>query len=385
MNFGDSVLNWFSQHGRTDLPWQENPTPYRVWVSEIMLQQTQVATVIPYYQRFLRRFPDAGRLAGAPLDQVLSLWAGLGYYARARNLHRAAILVRDDHAGELPHDIELLNALPGIGRSTAGAILALSSGQRHAILDGNVKRVLTRYHGVTGWPGEGTVERKLWALAEKHTPVKSLARYTQAIMDLGATVCTRVHPVCHRCPLAADCVAHAQGRETDYPTPKPHQTLPVRSAILLMLRNERGETLLEQRPQTGIWGGLWSLPEYPHNATKNDLRDGSLQRFGCLLSHIEYWPVLRHSFSHFHLDITPVSARAKSSSSCVMEPGSAVWYNMDALAACGVATPVKKLLVSLTAKHRSRHDPYGILRQTRQAGRRHEISTLPGGTRQENF
>ena len=377
-SFSDKVLAWFALHGRKGLPWQENPTPYRVWISEIMLQQTQVATVIPYYQRFMQRFPDLPDLAAAPLDEVLSLWSGLGYYARARNLHRAALVIRDQHRGKFPQTIETLNELPGIGRSTAGAILALASNQHHAILDGNVKRVLARYHGVTGWPGARIIEEKLWSLAEAHTPAKRVAQYTQAIMDLGATVCTRTQSVCQECPLALDCVARVQGCVTAYPTPKPRKTLPVRSSVFVMLRNARGEVLLEQRPPAGIWGGLWSLPEYSGNTTKHDLQHWCKQHFGCTVTDITYWPVLRHSFSHFHLDITPVSARVDTSLSMVMEHKATVWYNIKLPSARGMAAPVKYLLTLLSDENRSPHDPHGALRQTRQRSRGPKVSTLPG-------
>ena len=215
--FGRRVLDWFDAHGRKRLPWKENPTPYRVWVSEIMLQQTQVAAVIPYYERFVARFPDLVDLAAADLDEVLGLWAGLGYYARARHLHEAARIVRDRHGGELPLDSVLLQALPGIGRSTAGAILALAAGQRQPILDGNVKRLLARFAAVEGWPGQPQVLAALWALAECYTPAERVADYTQAMMDLGAMICTPRRPRCDRCPLADGCAAHDQGRESDYP------------------------------------------------------------------------------------------------------------------------------------------------------------------------
>lgn len=343
----DSLLDWFDQHGRKDLPWQADPTSYRVWISEIMLQQTQVATVIPYYQRFLRRFPDAQSLAAATLDEVLHLWAGLGYYARARNLHRTAIILRDHYHGQFPFDIEALKRLPGIGRSTAGAILALAAGQRHAILDGNVKRVLARFHALTGWPGRAEIEQKLWTLAEYHTPVTRAGDYTQAIMDLGATVCARARPACHACPLAGTCAAHAQGREMDYPTPKPRKALPVRSTTLLMLRNEQREILLEQRPPAGIWGGLWSLPECAHSEAE-DIERWCRDTLGYLVSDIEYRPALRHSFSHFHLDITPVQAHVSEIVSAVMEPRLTVWYNNKTPGARGLAAPVKRLLAMLS-------------------------------------
>ena len=217
------MIAWFAQHGRKDLPWQQDPTPYRVWVSEIMLQQTQVRTVIPYYQRFMQAFPDLRALAAAPLDQVLHHWSGLGYYARARNLHRAAQRIRDDHAGRFPEDIEVVMRLPGIGRSTAGAVLSLACGQRHAILDGNVKRVLARFHAVEGWPGKTAVLEQLWALAEAATPQRDVAAYNQAMMDLGATLCRRGTPECPSCPLQSDCRACKLGRQSEFPAPRPRR------------------------------------------------------------------------------------------------------------------------------------------------------------------
>lgn len=342
------VLDWFASHGRKDLPWQIDPSPYRVWVSEIMLQQTQVVTVIPYYHRFMQRFPDAQQLAAAPLDDVLHLWSGLGYYARARNLHRTALLVRDRYHGRFPLDIEALQQLPGIGRSTAAAILALAAGQRHAILDGNVKRVLARVHAVAGWPGSADIQAKLWALAEAHTPAAHVDRYTQGIMDLGATVCTRTRPTCQRCPLQDLCAAHAQGRATDYPAPKPRASRPLRHTLLLMLQNSRGEVLLEQRPPAGIWGGLWSFPECIADASVPDVRQWCAAYLGYSLEGLEYWPVLRHSFSHFDLDITPAQARVgKTHTARVMEARPTVWYNNTLNDACGLAAPVKRLLNTL--------------------------------------
>ena len=259
--FAERLLAWFADHGRHDLPWQRDPSPYGVWVSEIMLQQTQVATVIPYYERFMARFPDLAALAEAPLDEVLAHWSGLGYYARARNLHRAARQAMAEHGGRLPETIDALQALPGIGRSTAGAILSLALGQRHPILDGNVKRVLARHAAVAGWPGKAAVQRTLWELAEARTPRRRVADYNQAMMDLGATLCTRARPACERCPVAADCRAREQGLQTDYPGPRPRRELPERQVQMLLVRDPQGRVLLERRPPQGVWGGLWCLPE----------------------------------------------------------------------------------------------------------------------------
>ena len=260
-DFATSLLAWFDQHGRRDLPWQRAINPYRVWVSEIMLQQTQVATVIPYFERFTGRFPTLAELASADLDEVLHHWTGLGYYARGRNLHKAARVVVADHQGELPRCVEVLQSLPGIGRSTAGAIAAIAYGIRAPILDGNVKRVLTRFHAVAGYPGVPAVARTLWQLADQHTPARRVADYTQAIMDLGATVCVRNGPSCHRCPIQTGCEALEAGVVDAYPGKKPRKNKPVRAARLFVLHDGRGGCLLEQRPENGIWGGLWTPPE----------------------------------------------------------------------------------------------------------------------------
>jgi A/G-specific adenine glycosylase len=309
-----------------------------------MLQQTQVATVIPYYQRFIARFPDVIALADAELDEVLHLWSGLGYYARARNLHKAARVLRDRHDGRMPEDFDSVQALPGIGRSTAGAILALSSGRRHPILDGNVKRVLARFGAVAGWPGQTRVLAELWQLAEKYTPTDRVADYTQAIMDLGAMVCTRGRPLCRSCPLVEGCTAHAQGRVADFPAPKPRRELPVRASRVLLLKTTTGEVLLEQRPPAGIWGGLWSFPECPAEAEPAAwCRD----RLGLGVTDIQPWSVLRHTFSHFHLDITPVRATVTDNANAVMEASCFVWYNTRQPDERGLAAPVKRLLTIL--------------------------------------
>ena len=342
--FAARLLAWFAGHGRTDPPWQREPTPYRVWVSEIMLQQTQVATVIPYFVRFTARFPDAAALSAAPLDEVLHLWSGLGYYARARNLHRAACEIRDAHGGELPRDIDTLQTLPGIGRSTAGAILSLACSQRHPILDGNVKRVLTRYHAVEGWPGESAVQRRLWGLAEAHTPHAKVDRYTQAIMDLGATLCTRSRPRCADCPVSKDCAARAAGRQADFPYPKPRRALPVRATTFLILRNEQGDVLLQRRPPSGVWGGLWGFPECP---VEWDPRHWCEEKLGVGVQSLETLAPLRHTFSHFHLDITPVHIETAAIGASVMEPGGTLWYNGNPSQAVGLAAPVSKLLTRL--------------------------------------
>jgi len=342
--FAARLLDWQRRHGRHDLPWQRDPTPYRVWVSEIMLQQTQARTVVPYYERFLARFPDVRTLAAAHLDEVLHLWSGLGYYARARNLHAAAGRICAEHDGELPQELERLKDLPGIGRSTAGAILALSRGQRHPILDGNVRRVLARYHAIDGWSGERQVEQRLWTLAESHTPDRDIARYTQAMMDLGATVCVRVRPSCERCPLEADCRARLLGRERELPAPRPRKQLPVRRARMLIAVNDEGAVLLEQRAPAGVWGGLWSFPELQEEETAAEWLQ---RRLGCRGGDPLEWPVLRHTFTHFHLDIVPLLARVPAAPASVMEQPGFVWYKDDARLALGLATPVRSLIAQL--------------------------------------
>ena len=344
--FARRLLAWHARHGRHDLPWQRRRTPYRVWVSEIMLQQTQVASVIPYYARFLARFPDVAALAAAPVDEVLHLWTGLGYYARARNLHQAAKQIVAEHAGRFPTKFEQVADLPGIGRSTAGAILALSRGQRQPILDGNVKRVLARYHAVAGWPGDKQVEEKLWALAESHTPKARLADYTQAIMDLGATLCTRSKPDCGRCPLAASCRAHALGHETAYPGARPRKTLPLKRTRMLMLVRD-GAVLLTRRPPSGVWGGLWGFPEIDPGA---DARAWCRERLGAVPRASTAWPVLRHTFSHFHLDIEPVRVELRRSSAAVRDMEGEKWVRLGSEVRLGLPAPVKSLLERLATE-----------------------------------
>jgi A/G-specific adenine glycosylase len=337
------LLAWFERHGRHDLPWQHPRSPYRVWVSEIMLQQTQVSTVIPYFERFMERFPDIPSLARASRDEVLHLWTGLGYYARARNLHRAAQQIEDQHQGRFPRDFDAVLALPGIGRSTAGAILAQALDQRYAILDGNVKRVLTRYHAISGWPGSKPVENTLWQLAEAATPSQRVADYTQAIMDLGATVCGRT-PACNVCPLRTACRAYAEGNPRAFPTPRPRKTLPVRETTMLLLQNPEGLLLLEQRPAVGIWGGLWSLPECPPEEEPAEFCQSTL---GLVMQNAKPGPRLRHTFSHFHLDISTLRAAVVIAKQTIMEGRPQVWYNCEQPDVRGLPAPVKTLLADL--------------------------------------
>ncbi len=343
--FSDSVLHWFDKHGRKELPWQQQAESYRIWISEIMLQQTRVQTVIPYFERFMQRFPDVLSVANAAQDEVLHHWSGLGYYARARNLHKAAIQIRDQYDGKFPDRLEALEQLPGIGRSTAGAILSLALNQRHAILDGNVKRVLARVHLVEGWSGQSAVLKTLWKWAETHTPESRVANYNQAMMDLGATLCSRSKPECHRCPLQTTCGAYAQNRQSELPAPKPRKDLPVRPvAMLLLVNQDRQEVLLQRRPTTGIWGGLWSFPEYTDMTAMESWCD---QNQVNIESGLEPWPVVRHTFSHFHMDITPCRVQVDNPMSSVMEGAQSVWYNVEHPESLGLAAPVKRLLERL--------------------------------------
>lgn len=339
LSFSQRLLNWYALHGRHDLPWQQDRNLNRVWVSEIMLQQTQVATVIPYFERFMLRFPNTRALADASQDEVLHLWTGLGYYARARNLHKAAQIIRDEYGDQFPEDFDSVLALPGIGRSTAGAILAQALGQRHVILDGNVKRVLTRLYAIEGWPGKKAVENQLWELAELLTPKENLTDYTQAIMDLGATACARKSN-CPTCPMTDLCAAYGLEQVSIYPTPKARKTLPVKETQMLILLQENGDILLQQRPPSGIWGGLWSLPEY----TEDNIQQWCEQQLGLIIHDYETQPVLRHTFSHFHLDITPIVSRIKSPANHVMEATNRVWYNTQRPKSLGLPAPVLKIL-----------------------------------------
>ena len=340
-DFSTRLLAWFDLHGRKDLPWQVSD-PYCVWVSEIMLQQTQVRTVIPYYERFMASFPDVASLAAADLDTVLDHWSGLGYYARARNLHKAAKVLCDEFGGEFPRDLDSACSLPGIGRSTAGAILSLAFGSRHAILDGNVKRVLARHRAIAGWPGESSVSKQLWEMAEENTPHVRVAEYTQAIMDLGATVCTRSKPRCESCPLYSDCAANAAASIDQFPGRKPRKDRPLRRTTMVLAVN-KGAVYLERRPPAGIWGGLWSLPEL----NGDTLGEWCRNTFDADNKASESWQTLRHSFSHYELDIEPVVVRIDAQSRKVADSSDATWHRLDAPPPGGIAAPVQKLLNTL--------------------------------------
>lgn len=343
-SFSERLLHWFDQHGRHDLPWQHPRTPYRVWLAEIMLQQTQVQTVLPYYARFLAALPTLRDLAAAEHDAVMALWSGLGYYARARNLHAAAKQCVALHDGDLPADFDALAALPGIGRSTAGAILAQAHGQRFAILDGNVKRVLSRYHGVRGWPGSGPIEKQLWLHAEAHLPAERLADYTQAIMDFGATLCTRSEPACVLCPMQDDCVARIEGLTEVLPESKPGKPLPTRHCVLLIANDPEGRVLLMRRPPAGVWAGLWSLPEcVDHDAA----RDWLQRHLDADFDHAQAHPELDHVFSHYRLRAEPLHWRGVQERARVADNPDLRWIAYNELARIGLPSPIRKLLVSL--------------------------------------
>lgn len=336
-----ALLAWHDRHGRHDLPWQHPRSAYRVWLSEIMLQQTQVATVIPYFQRFIEALPTLPDLAAAEEDRVLALWSGLGYYRRARFAHDTARRCVAQHDGDLPRDFDALVALPGIGRSTAGAILAQAHGMRYAILDGNVKRVLTRYHGIHGYPGTSAIEKRLWERAWQHTPHERVADYTQAIMDLGATVCTRSRPDCAACPLAASCVAHRDGLTAALPERKPSRILPERHTVMLMIVDGAQRILLEKRGPHGVWSGLWSLPE----SAREDAAVDAAARLACVGAP-ERLEGFAHTFSHYRLHVTPMRFDGATSRPGIADNGRYRWCTRDRLTELGLPAPVRTLLES---------------------------------------
>ncbi len=342
--FAKAVLSWFDDFGRKNLPWQQDASPYRVWISEIMLQQTQVTTVIPYYQRFMQSFPTVAVLAKASQDDVLDHWTGLGYYARGRNLHNSAQVIVEQYGGELPTTVDELERLPGIGRSTAGAIVSLGVGNWAPILDGNVKRVLCRHYTVDGWYGQTAVQKQLWQLSEQLTPANRAGNFNQAMMDVGATVCTRSNPNCSACPVSKTCRALARGKPTDWPHRKPSKEKPKRQCwMLVAIDKSSGEVLLEKRPQTGIWGGLWSLPQYDSVGELGDaanLLDGNVVP-------LEKLGPIEHTFTHFHLTIHPLIARiSRQSRDAIMDTEQLVWYKHGDTPG-GFAAPVAKLLDKL--------------------------------------
>jgi A/G-specific adenine glycosylase len=362
----EALLRWFDDHGRHHLPWQVDPSPYRVWVSEVMLQQTQVETVKPYYARFMARFPDVAALAAATPDEVLAHWAGLGYYARARNLHAAAREIVARHGGELPQSLEELTELPGIGRSTAGAILALAHNQRHPILDGNAKRVLARVFLVEEPPDSSAGLRRLWALADACTPAVRVAPYTQAIMDLGATLCTRASPACGRCPLAGRCGARASGRTADIPAARRRAPRRERHAHVVFVV-ARGRVLLERRPPRGLWGGLWTPPEFPDESAA---RAWLATRQGVAGPTRRLAP-LRHAFTHFDLLIEPW-VLDRDGPGGVSAGDNESWHELDGLAEVGVPAPVARLLEEL------KDGANGPVREARPRGGRPRETAVPG-------
>jgi len=340
--FARALLAWFDHHGRKDLPWQHPRDAYRVWLSEVMLQQTQVVTVIPYFQRFVTALPTLRDLAAADEDTVLALWAGLGYYRRARFLQRAAQICVEKHGGELPRDFDALADLPGIGRSTAGAILAQAHGLRFAILDGNVKRVLTRYLGVHGFPGQSAVEKVLWQHADELTPAKRTADYTQAIMDLGATVCVRARPLCDTCPLAKSCVAKRDNLTAQLPTAKPTKRIPTRDTVMLILRDAKGRVLLERRGPQGVWSGLWSLPE----ASDHDTAWRTAETLAKIDDAQQLTPFV-HVFSHYRLQVEPLLFDAATAHRKIADNPGLRWCDAGERATLGLPAPVRSLLQDL--------------------------------------
>ena len=335
------MLDWQRAHGRHDLPWQNTRDPYRIWVSEIMLQQTQVSAVIPYYARFMASFPDVVGLAAADEDAVLRHWSGLGYYARARNLHKAARAIVREHGGAFPRSAQALAELPGIGRSTAAAIAAFAWGERNPILDGNVKRVLARCFGVEGFPGAGPVEAMLWDLAARLLPERDIEAYTQGLMDLGATLCTRSRPDCARCPLAGGCVALRTGRTAELPTPRPKKASPTRQATWLVLVAE-GQVLLERRPSAGLWGGLWTLPVLE----EGDVAQACARR-GCALQGERTLPAFVHTFTHFRLEVRPHLCEVSRLPQAAHTPPEARWVALAQVGSEALPAPVKTLLQGL--------------------------------------
>ncbi|MBC3878171.1 A/G-specific adenine glycosylase [Undibacterium sp. FT79W] len=360
-DFSATVIRWQKQHGRHGLPWQQSREAYRVWLSEIMLQQTQVSAVIPYYQKFLQSFPTVFDLAAAPAEDVMAHWSGLGYYTRARNLHQCAKQVVEKYQGQFPADQALLEQLPGIGRSTAAAITAFSYGTVAAILDGNVKRVFARVFGIAGYPGTRVIEDSMWQRALALLPEEGIESYTQGLMDFGATLCTRSSPACGRCPLQARCVAFAEGRTAELPTRKPKKQVKEKRAVMLLLLDQN-RVLLERRPDSGIWGGLLSLPEVDgmqeYIATEDDADDATVTfkvmtpallaltaRFGEVEIRREL-PVIEHVFTHFKLHIHTVVAELTQHAPQVAD-ANYVWLDLKQAADAGLPAPIKTLLNSL--------------------------------------
>lgn len=349
--FNQSIIQWYKKSGRKHLPWQQNKTPYRVWISEIMLQQTQVATVIPYYQRFMESFPSISALANAPEDDVLHHWTGLGYYARARNLHKAAKLMNENYHGQFPQTLDEVVALPGIGRSTAGAILSLALNKPHAILDGNVKRVLARCYKVEGYNGLSKYEKALWPIAEALSPSQEIAAYNQAMMDLGSIICTRTKPLCEQCPVQETCLAKATNEQSLFPQKKPKKVIPEKSTIMVIPK-VNNQVLMEKRPPSGIWGGLWCFLELDSANNCDESINQLLNPYGLKVSSSERWQPFRHTFSHFHLDIQPVMVECeKIPIQEVHEHNEQKWYDLKQEESVGLAASTQKLISLLKLKN----------------------------------
>ena len=326
--FQTRVLNWYDEHGRKQLPWQQQRSPYHVWLSEIMLQQTQVTTVIPYFLKFTQRFNQIENLANADLDDVLHLWAGLGYYARARNLYQCAKIISHDYQGVFPNKVEDLEKLPGIGRSTAGAIKSLAFEQPAAILDGNVKRVFCRFFGIEEWAGKPSAQKKLWLLAEDYKSLDRPRDYSQVLMDLGALLCTRSKPSCQQCPLQSDCYAMNNELTDQLPIKKPSKKIPSKDVQMLILLNDKNEILLQKRPTVGIWGGLWSLPESAEASDQQLIKKA--RQLGCKkITKVKSLQTFRHTFSHFHLMIHPSIWRVSEKSKHVAELDTISWEDIN--------------------------------------------------------
>lgn len=342
LDFSSRLIEWQKIHGRHDLPWQNTRDPYAIWVSEIMLQQTQVSAVIGYYRRFMQRFPDIARLAAAEQEEVLQHWSGLGYYSRARNLHAAAQKIMNEHSGRFPDDFDAIRDLPGIGRSTAAAIASFAYHQRQTILDGNVKRVLARHFLVEGWTGQPQVEKQLWLLAEQLLPTCDMVAYTQGLMDLGATLCTRAKPKCSICPLQASCRAYGEQRTAELPMPKPRKAVPERHTTMLLLLHAN-EVMLEKRPGSGIWGGLWSLPEI---AADEAPQAAALKRFSLETETMTVLPTLEHTFTHFKLHILPQPLQVLHRPLQAQAPG-LIWLAIEDAIGAALPTPVRKLLLQI--------------------------------------
>ncbi|MBM3351573.1 MAG: A/G-specific adenine glycosylase [Betaproteobacteria bacterium] len=342
-DFSYRLITWQKQYGRHALPWQNTTDPYAIWVSEIMLQQTQVSSVIGYYQRFMARFPTIAALANTTEDEVLQHWSGLGYYSRARNLHHAAQTIMDNHDGQFPQKFETIQTLPGIGRSTAAAIVSFAFNQTQTILDGNVKRVLARHFAIAGWPSHPKIEKQLWALAETLLPQADIVAYTQGLMDLGATLCTRSKPQCPLCPLQSSCEAYQQNLVPTLPTPKPRKTIPEKHITMLIFM-QGNEILLEKRPPSGVWGGLWSFPE---TEATNNFATSSGEKYGMQVAVTQALPSLIHTFTHFKLHIHPQPLHVtKQMPQC--HDSTRRWIHIDDAMGVAIPTPVRKILQSLS-------------------------------------